>query len=117
MYHYLTGAASWYMLTVITQMYGIRGELGSLLLQPKLQNGQFDETGTAEISLLFGNRKWKICYRNPQRKEEAAYRITQIILNGTQWELSGREDGEIIDKTVIEQLPDDRVQQLEITLG
>lgn len=28
LYHYLTGAASWYMLTVITCMFGIRGEEG-----------------------------------------------------------------------------------------
>ena len=28
MYHYLTGAASWYMMTMITQAFGVRGEAG-----------------------------------------------------------------------------------------
>ncbi|MFR8331610.1 MAG: hypothetical protein ACLU9S_03880 [Oscillospiraceae bacterium] len=28
MYHYLTGAASWFMLTMITEVFGVRGEAG-----------------------------------------------------------------------------------------
>ena len=31
MYHYLTGAASWFMLTMITQVFGVRGEAGDLI--------------------------------------------------------------------------------------
>ena len=117
MYHYLTGAASWYMLTVITQMYGIRGELGNLLLQPKLLQEQFDEKGEAQISLRFGNRKWKITYENPQKKEESQYRITGMTLNGTKLTLSGREDGEILEKETINGLPADQIQELTILLG
>ena len=26
MYHYLTGAASWYMMTMITEVFGVHGE-------------------------------------------------------------------------------------------
>ena len=32
MYHYLTGSASWLLLTVLTQMYGVRGSAGNLSL-------------------------------------------------------------------------------------
>ena len=31
MYHYLTGAASWYLMTMITEVFGIRGEAGDLI--------------------------------------------------------------------------------------
>ena len=36
MYHYLTGAASWFMMTMITQVFGVRGEAGNLILAPQL---------------------------------------------------------------------------------
>ena len=31
MYPYLTGAASWYMLTMVTEVFGVSGEYGDLL--------------------------------------------------------------------------------------
>ena len=34
MYHYLTGAASWFMLTMITEVYGVKGAMGNLMLEP-----------------------------------------------------------------------------------
>ena len=43
MYHYLTGAASWYMLTVITEMFGVRGQIGDMILDPKLLKEQLEE--------------------------------------------------------------------------
>ena len=47
MYHYLTGAASWFMLTMITEVFGVRGEAGDLVLDTKLTAEQLDEIGTA----------------------------------------------------------------------
>ena len=36
MYPWLTGSASWYLLTLVTEAFGVKGQLGDLLLQPKL---------------------------------------------------------------------------------
>ena len=36
LYSYLTGVASWYMLTMITSVYGVHGELGDLVIEPAL---------------------------------------------------------------------------------
>ena len=36
MYPYLTGSASWYLLTLVTEVFGVKGELGDLALEPKL---------------------------------------------------------------------------------
>lgn len=56
MYHYLTGAASWYMLTLITEVFGVRGEAGNLLLAPKLLGEQFDNAGCVSVSILLPAR-------------------------------------------------------------
>jgi hypothetical protein len=36
MYTYLTGSASWLLLTVVNEMFGIQGRLGNLVLHPRL---------------------------------------------------------------------------------
>ena len=57
MYPYLTGAASWLILTVLTQMFGITGEKGNLKISPKLLAEQFGEEGIAEVNCRFAGRK------------------------------------------------------------
>ena len=47
LYAYLTGAASWYMLTMITEAFGVRGEIGNLVIAPALMAEQFDKEGNA----------------------------------------------------------------------
>ena len=42
MYHYLTGAASWLMLTVLSEIFGVKGAYGDLMIAPKLVAEQFD---------------------------------------------------------------------------
>lgn len=81
MYHYLTGAASWMMLTVITEMFGVKGRCGAMVLEPKLQREQFRE-GRAGIYLNFGKRKWHIVYVNTEDKESDEYRIEDVYLDG-----------------------------------
>lgn len=92
LYHYLTGAASWYMLTVITQMFGVRGEEGKLVLEPKLLASQFTHAGdrcdamspmpTCSIDLTLMNRKWHICYENPDQADFGQYEISKVTLDG-----------------------------------
>lgn len=82
MYHYLTGSASWLMLTVITQMFGIKGKSGDLVLEPKLVKSQFDKEGKASIKLSFHNREFDIIFINRNNKEYGEYQIKSIYLNG-----------------------------------
>ena len=84
MYHYLTGAASWYMLTVITEAFGVKGKTGDLVLEPKLMGEQFDETGKAELTLLFAGRNWNVIYENRSKKEYGAYELTGCYLDGAE---------------------------------
>lgn len=81
MYHYLTGAASWLMMTVITQMFGVRGEMGDLLFDPKLLKNQFSCNGEAKLTMDFAGKHFDITYQNPELLEVGEYKIADIVLN------------------------------------
>ncbi len=88
MYHYLTGAASWYLMTVLCEMYGIKGSYGDLCFEPKLQMSQFDEEGRAGASLTFAGRKLKVTYRLAEKAAEgscAGYSC-KVSAKGRTWE-------------------------------
>ena len=81
MYHYLTGAASWYMLTVITEMFGVHGEGGDLVITPKLVREQFDERGEAAIDFSFAGKQFHAVIVNPAGKDFGAYRAPRTVLS------------------------------------
>lgn len=82
MYSYLTGAASWYMLTLITEAFGVKGEIGNLSLEPKLVKEQFDLDGFAGIKMLFAGKELSIRYHNLSGKDYGAYEIGSAVLDG-----------------------------------
>ncbi len=113
MYHYLTGAASWMMLTVITEMFGVKGRCGALVLEPKLQREQFRE-GRAGIWLSFGKRRWHIVYVNEAGKTYGGYRIENVYLDGGKRECSGKEA--VIPLAEIELLDEEMIHELIVEL-
>lgn len=102
MYHYLTGAASWYMMTMITEVFGVHGETGNLTVCPKLMKEQFDEEGKAAIGLTFGNRKFEVTYHNEQHLEYGDYRIIQAKCDGVHMTYTDCEA--IMEKSDVEAL-------------
>ena len=48
---YLTGAASWYMLTMITEVFGVKGDCGDLKIAPALMPEQYNQDGKAVLKL------------------------------------------------------------------
>ena len=81
MYHYLTGAASWYMLTVITQAFGVRGEGGDLVIEPKLVREQFDSNGEAAIDFSFASKRFRAVIVNQAGKDFGEYRAARTVLS------------------------------------
>lgn len=105
MYHYLTGAASWYMLTLITEVFGVRGEAGDLLLAPKLLGEQFDDAGCVSVSLPFAGKDFTVIYRNRERKDFGSYRIGSAVCDKEN--LSVNDDASLIlPRGTIEKLAD-----------
>jgi len=77
LYHYLTGAASWYMMTVVNQMFGVRGEYGKLVIEPKLLKEQFDENHEAAIELTFKGEALKVIISNPSNLDFGEYKVAR----------------------------------------
>jgi cellobiose phosphorylase len=81
-YTWLTGSASWYVLALITEVFGVRGQHGDLLLAPKLVTEQFDEAGNAAIRTLFGDKLVQVTYQNPDKLDFSHYRVDSISIEG-----------------------------------
>lgn len=112
MYHYLTGAASWLMMTVVQEMYGVKGVAGNLSVTPRLCADQFDAEGVAEIRLPFAGSRVKVTIENPGRKDADTYRIKEAFLNG---EGIGHDEASVsIDRSRIEKK--DTEQEIRIVL-
>ncbi len=95
MYPYLTGAASWYLMTMILEVYGVRGKSGDLAFCPRLLAEQFDENGEAVIELFFAGKPLKVTYRNPKKLEFGSYRVGSITVNGETKTVSEGEEAVI----------------------
>ena len=89
MYPYLTGSASWLLLTMQTQAFGVRGAGGGLLLEPKLTAEQFDASGAAEITCTAAGRRLRVRYENPGRLDYGQYRLGTVRHGDRQWTGNG----------------------------
>jgi len=82
-YHYLTGAASWMVLTKLTQVFGIKGDRGNLKLEPKLVREEFDlKTGSVTADCYFAGKKISVTYENSQKLDAGIYGISEVFYNG-----------------------------------
>ena len=81
MYTWLTGSASWYLLTLVTEVFGVRGLKGELILKPKLTHDQFDQNGIASLTTFFAGKLIQVSYKNPTRLTFGDYRVRSIFIN------------------------------------
>jgi cellobiose phosphorylase len=82
MYPYLTGSASWYLMTMLNEVYGVKGELGNLVIEPKLTAGQFDAEGRAKVRTWFAGKPIEVLFENPERLEYGKYHLEEVTLQG-----------------------------------
>ena len=114
MYHYLTGAASWYMMTMITQVFGVKGDMGDLTAAPKLLAEQFDESGLAGMNFTFAGKKFSMTVRNSEKKEYGDYMILSAFLDQKALDVSS--EAVRISRADIMKF-DDREHELQLVLG
>ncbi len=117
MYAYLTGSASWYVLTVLTQCFGVKGDGGNLKLEPKLLKGQFSVDDLAEAESFFAGRKVKVVYQNRGKNNFGDYRIKEIVVNGQS--AAGvriAAASAMIPRSVFEKTPDDQRVEIRVVL-
>ena len=95
-YMYLTGSSTWIFLSLVTQIFGIRGRAGDLMLNPKLSDWFFDHKQEAKIKLNYRNQRVQITYFNPQCLAVDNYKIQSVKIDDRSV-FSGSESSVIID--------------------
>lgn len=117
MYQYLTGSASWLLLTVLTEVYGVKGRLGDLALAPKLTAEQFDEQGTAAVTTLFADRKLHIVYANAGKLDYGRYGVKGITLAGNSVPFRMEDGAAVIERSWLNGLAQHETHTLTVVLG
>ena len=103
------------MLTMITEVFGVRGELGNLVIAPALMAEQFDKEGNAALHLEFAGKKFEVHISNLDQKEYGEYQIAQVYCD--EKEIEKRADGSAcMEKEKIEQLSSDETHNITIVL-
>ncbi len=116
MYPYLTGSASWYLLTLVNEVFGVKGRRGALLLEPKLVAAQFDVDGDAAIHTLFADRQLRIVYHNPARLDYGDYAIEAITLNGEPVSVEQRGHAALLPRATLLALAEGQTHTLDVHL-
>ena len=117
MYPWLTGSASWYLLTLLTEVFGVRGDLGDLVLAPKLVAAQFDAGGEAAVRAQFAGRDLEVVYRNPGHLEHDGYRVQQVAIDGVAVPIERAGASVRIGRGTLERLTAGAVHRVEVKLG
>lgn len=81
MYSYLTGSASWFILTILTQVFGVRGQDGDLIIEPKLSTEHFCKSSSISIERIFAGRRIKVKFINLGKIAYGKYKIVRVLLN------------------------------------
>ncbi|MBQ8030378.1 MAG: cellobiose phosphorylase, partial [Butyrivibrio sp.] len=115
LYNYLTGAASWYLMTVVTEEFGVCGLAGDLSIDPKLVLSQFDDENKASISLIFRGKNLTVTYNNPDRLDAGSYHVKSVSIDGKELETSG-EGFMVIGSDIIDGLSDGS-HNINVVLG
>ncbi|MFA6357865.1 MAG: cellobiose phosphorylase [Candidatus Omnitrophota bacterium] len=116
MYPYLTGSASWFVLTLLTQAFGVKGQDGDLLIEPKLSSEQFKPGHEISVSRVFAGRELKVVFINPKRLEAGKYRISKVLLNSEDLSID-KSRYVIFTREVIVSLPKEKLNIIEVYLG
>jgi cellobiose phosphorylase len=116
MYPFLTGSASWYLLALVTQVFGVRGQWGDLLLAPQLVAGQFDEGGNAGIQTLFAGKRLKVVYENLGGLGCGDWEIAGISMAGNPVPFQKQGNGALVRRQVVADCEGD-VCELVVRLG
>jgi cellobiose phosphorylase len=117
MYTYLTGSASWYLLTMLTQVFGVRGMRGDLVLAPKLVRAQFDEAGEANVVTLFAGKMLNVVYHNPAHLDHGEYQIGEIRIDADAVPFRRQANSAILPRSEIAALADGRTHRVDVDLA
>ncbi|NQT78608.1 MAG: cellobiose phosphorylase [Bacteroidetes bacterium] len=95
-YAYLTGSSTWLLLTLTTQMFGIKGAMGNLSIQPNLSSIHFDRQGKASMKLTFRGIRLYLTYCWGGENISQSYIIDRLTINGKEPALLVKEENNYV---------------------
>jgi cellobiose phosphorylase len=116
MYPWLTGSASWYLLTLLSEVFGVKGDLGDLVLEPRLVTDQFDAQGEAVVRTQFAGRDMEIIYRNPRGLDHDSYTIACVSVGGAELQITREGRAVRIGRSTIGRLACDKRHRVVVAL-
>ncbi|MCP4649443.1 MAG: cellobiose phosphorylase [PVC group bacterium] len=117
MYSYLTGSASWYVMTVLTEIFGIKGHFGELVIAPKLAAKQFIGTKNVSLRCNFAGRSLNITFKNPRKVEYEKYAFSGVTISPQMSFASISEKEIIILRKELLKVPKNTPINIEIILN
>lgn len=87
MYPYLTGSATWYLFTLLTEGFGVKGQLGDLCIAPNLVAEQFEYSDHLSVQTVFAGKKLTVTYRNEKHLTYGDYQMGKLSVNGIEHDL------------------------------
>jgi len=87
MYHYLTGSASWLILTMLNEVYGIQGHFGDLIIAPSIPRYLLKADNSVGLTTYFADRLLKVTYvYDSSIIEGVPLRVNRLIIQGKSFE-------------------------------
>jgi cellobiose phosphorylase len=115
MYPYLTGSAAWYLFTLLTESFGVKGNLGDLCLAPKLVAEQFAHAELLRVDTVFAGKTIGVTYQNPRRLTYGDYQIGRLTVNGVDTPHPGGADSIRFAREEVHAWPDSVNITVELT--
>ena len=79
----------------LTMAWGVRGEMGDLILAPQLVREEFSDAGVASVVCQFAGKKLTVTYVNPGKLDAGKYRIDTVTQNGADLAVEARGPAEV----------------------
>jgi hypothetical protein len=102
---------------MLTEVLGIKGQFGDLVLEPKLMPEQFDADGRASVFTLFADRKLQVTYHNPGHLPWGSYTIAGIRLDGKEVSYERQNGAALLPQRTIIALAAEGIHTLEVFLA
>ena len=111
-YPELTGSGSWFVLMMLTEVFGIRGEAGDLLINPKLSKQDFSVGKDTFVKTGFAVKRIEVIYENLEGLDYGEYWVSDVkILNGSNIKcVYDWSDLARIKREDIEKFPEDTIK-------
>lgn len=116
-YAYLTGSSTWFILTLTTQVFGVKGALGDLCIEPKLSPLFFDNQGETRIRCMFRGIPLEVRYSCNDLSNAQHFHIENIEINGTIPEMLEKNQNKcIIEKKELDKHNNNKLNVIQIAL-